>query len=93
MHAADNLIPAKLVGALRDFPEVRNVEHCGKSFAVSPLSIYAQCPHCDTEVKVRAFSAADELEDVIDAVLVWMNKPAAGHAAEQRAAELREDDE
>jgi hypothetical protein len=86
-------IPPGLADALREFPTVRNVEHCGKRFTANPLAIYAYCPQCQAEIKVRAFSAVDELEDVIDAVLQWMNNPAAAHAAEQRAAELREDED
>lgn len=85
-------VPSGLADALREFPTSRNVEHCGKRFTVNPLTIYAQCPQCHAKIKVRSFSAVEELEDVIDAVLQWMNNPAAAHAAEQRAAELREDE-
>jgi hypothetical protein len=86
-------IPPGLCDALRDFPVIRNVEHCGKTISVSPLAIYSQCPHCGMKLRFRAFSAVDELEDVIDAVLIWMNNPAARHVAEQRAAELREEED
>ena len=93
-HAIPNpkiAVPVGLTDALRELPAAREVEHCGHRFVVNPLSIYATCPHCNAEIKVRSFAAVEELEDVIDAVLTWMNHPTAAHAVEQRAAELREE--
>jgi hypothetical protein len=81
-------IPTGLVDALRSFPAHREVEHCGARFRVSSLDLYADCPECGTPLKLRAFSAGEELEDVIDAVLEWMLDPEAKKAAMQRQAAI-----
>jgi hypothetical protein len=86
-------IPRGLTDAIRSLADSRAVEHCGTQFQVNPLAMYGKCPQCGAEIKLRSFSAGDEIEDVIDAVLTWINSTAAAtHAAEQRAAELREDE-
>ncbi len=87
----DFSIPPGLIDALSDFPTSREVEHCGRQFSVSPLAIYATCPVCQTHIKLRSFSAGDEIEDVVDAVLAWMNQPGAEDVATKRRAELEED--
>ncbi|MBI3823279.1 MAG: hypothetical protein HY289_11470 [Planctomycetes bacterium] len=68
-------VPSDLVDAIRSFPSERVVEHCGTRWSVSPFDIYATCPKCRAEVKLRAFSGCAEIEDVFDAVFEWMNQP------------------
>jgi hypothetical protein len=85
-------VPAGLTDAIRSFPVERIVEHCGQSIAVDPLAFYAHCAECGAEIKLRGFSAHDEIEDVFDAVLAWMNEPAARRAAQRRQEALAEDE-
>ena len=85
-------ISPAMLEAIRSFPTVRTVTHCGTTFAGSPLAIYATCPHCGQPVKVRAFAGGPELEDVFDAVLEWLNRPAAQEIARQRQLEIVADD-
>jgi len=80
-----------LLEALRSFPAVREVEHCGVRFNVSPFDYYGTCPHCGTQIKLRSFSAATELEDVFDAVFKWLQNPQARAAAERRCREIADD--
>jgi len=80
-----------LIEAIRSFPPRREVEHCGSRFAVSPFDIYAVCPGCGTQLKVRALSAVPEMEDVFDAVFEWMNSSAGREAAARRQREIAED--
>lgn len=77
-------IPASLLEAIRSFPQVREVEHCGSTFAVSPFDFHATCPRCDCRLKLRAFSAGDEIEDVFDAVFEWMMQPGAEDLVRRR---------
>lgn len=81
-----------LVEAVRAFPTHREVEHCGSSFEVPSFDIYAHCPRCGLRIKVRAFSAHCEVEDIFDAVFERMNDPEALALAEKRRRELREDE-
>lgn len=81
-------IPAGLADAIRAFPARREVEHCGARFAVTSLDIYADCPMCGTRIKLRAFSADEEVEDVIDAVLEWLSNPDATEIARRRQAAI-----
>ena len=80
-----------LITAIQSFPLVRELEHCGQSFAVSPFAIYATCPHCGTELKVRGFSSHAEVEDVFDAVFEWLTKPQATKLLRQRQREIEAD--
>jgi hypothetical protein len=84
-------ISATLLDALAGFPLEREVSHCAGSFTVSPFDIYATCPRCGTRLKVRAFSAGPELEDVFDAVFAWMNRPGACELAQRRRQEIAAD--
>ena len=87
----DFAIPAGFIDVLRNFPTSRDVEHCNQRFSVSPLAIYATCPVCQAQIKLRSFAAGDEVEDVFDAVLEWMNQPGAEVVARQRRTEIEED--
>ena len=82
-----------LLEAIRGYPVAREVTHCGSTFVASPLAIYANCPHCGQSIKVRSFSGVPETEDVFDAVLEWLNDPAARDAARQRQLEIAADNE
>jgi hypothetical protein len=86
-------VTPELVEAVRAFPVRREVRHCGSTFAVGALAIYAVCPTCKEQIKLRAFSAAPELEDVIDAVLEWMSQPEARALAEARMETIAADAE
>ena len=86
-------ISATLIEALRSFPPKRLVEHCGTEFSVSPLELYAVCPHCSKRIKLRAFSAQPELADVFDAVFEWLNQPGAAELYRQRLAQLRAEEQ
>ena len=44
-------------------------------------------------LKVRAFSAGGEIEDVFDAVFEWMNRPSAQDEARRRQTALKDDEE
>lgn len=61
-------VPAEFIDAIRAFPVEREIEHCGETFRVPSLDIYAKCPRCKSEIKLRSFSAVPEIEDVFDAV-------------------------
>lgn len=82
-----------VVDAIRAFPAEREVTHCGVPFTASPLAVYGVCPACGAKVKLRSFAAVPELEDVFDAVLEWMNQPAASAHAEARRRELTTDND
>jgi hypothetical protein len=86
-------IPAGLLEAIRNLPLERVVEHCGDRFVVSPFDIYATCPHCRVQIKLRAFSAIAELEDVLDAVFEWLRQPGAEDLLRQRLKVLKEEAE
>ena len=44
----------------------------GETVRVGPFDLYATCPACGQRVKVRAFSASPDVEDVFDAVFGWI---------------------
>jgi len=67
-----SLISQELIGAIRSFPLAREVQHCGKTFSISPFDVFAICPICQGKIKARSFSALPEVEDVFDAVFEWM---------------------
>lgn len=84
-------VPSDLIEALRTFPREREIEHCGARFVASPFDFYATCPHCGTRIKLRSFSAVNEIEDVFDAVFEWMNQPGAAELARRRQQVIEED--
>jgi hypothetical protein len=86
-------VPSALLDAIRSLPVQRSVEHCGVEIAASPFDFYAECPVCGSRVKLRAFSAAPELEDVFDAVFAWMEQPGAEEIAKHRRHVIAEEDE
>ena len=84
-------ISPELIEAIRQFPVVREVEHCGIHVDISPFDFYVLCPKCGTRIKTRSFSGTAEIEDVFDAVLEWLNNPVAQEIAQKRQEHLRED--
>ena len=86
-------VPPHLIEAIRCFPTQREVEHCGVRFHVPPFDMYATCPQCKTQLKLRGFSAQSELTDVFDAVFEWMNQPQAESLAQQRRKTLPDEDD
>jgi hypothetical protein len=84
-------IPSTLLEAIRCFPAAREVEHCGRKINVSPFDFYTTCPQCGCRMKLRAFSANHEIEDVFDAVFEWMNQPGAREVALQRQRAIAAD--
>lgn len=83
----------ELLDAIRSFPVERQVEHCGREFASASLDLYATCPHCGARLKLRSYSGSTEIEDVFDALVLWMSRPGAQETARRRLAVLLEDDE
>ncbi len=77
-------IRPELIEALRTFPRERIIDHCGAKIVSSPFDFYATCPHCGARIKLRAFSAGSEIEDVFDAVFEWLNQPGAAELARRR---------
>lgn len=92
LQADEIAIAPELIDAIRQFPTAREVSHCGLTFTASPLAIYAECPHCGQRLKLRSFASVPEIDDAIDAVLEWMNDPAAQAAAEARRIEIASHD-
>ena len=84
-------IPYNLLEEIKSFPQKRVVEHCGKTFFVSSFDIYATCPQCMTNIKVRSFSAETEIEDVFDAVFEWVSHAGALTLMQERQRIIKED--
>src|SRR4051812_25072373 len=82
-------IAPELLEAVKSLPARREVRHCGSIFSVSPFDIYATCPICRQQIKVRAFTGGAEIEDLFDAVFVWMTRSDAAEAARSRIAAIR----
>jgi hypothetical protein len=72
LEAVHPPITSDLIEAIKSLPHRREVRHCGRTFLASPLDIYANCPQCGKMIKLRSLSGAPEIEDVFDAVLIWM---------------------
>jgi predicted nucleic acid-binding Zn-ribbon protein len=81
----------ELIDAIKALPHHRDMQHCGAIFAVSPFDIYATCPHCGQQIKVRSCAAVAELEDVFDAVFEWMLHEDGDDLARQRQKAIRDD--
>jgi hypothetical protein len=86
-------VPAGLLEEIRSFPVKREVEHCGRTFSVSPFDFYAECPQCHARIKTRSFSGVTEIEDVFDAVFEWMTRPGTEEIARRRQQVMKEDED
>jgi predicted nucleic acid-binding Zn-ribbon protein len=84
-------VSEELLDAIRSLPVKREVEHCGQRFVVPPFDIYATCPKCGCQLKIRSFSGATEVEDVFDAVFEWMNQPGAAELVRKRQEDIEKD--
>jgi hypothetical protein len=93
MRRTERDLSHDLIDAIQVLPLSRKVAHCGQTFAVSPFDIYANCPQCGANIKVRSFSGLVEIEDVFDAVFVWMNQPGAEAVVRERRKVIAEDGE
>jgi hypothetical protein len=80
-----------LIEEIKSFPLKRGVEHCGGTFYVSPFDIYARCPQCMSDIKLRSFSGVTEIEDIFDAVFEWIDQPEALLLVKQRQKAIKED--
>jgi hypothetical protein len=78
-----------VVDEIRAFPRTKPFACCGRTTEVSSLEIYAQCPVCSKTSKLRGYGAiGTEIQDVIDAVLLWMGKGPDFERALQRKKAL-----
>lgn len=65
----------RIIDAIEALPhfETFACSKCGRTIRAHVLQIYAICSGCGTEHKCRAFGGiGTEIEDVIDAVLLWI---------------------
>jgi hypothetical protein len=85
-------VSSALIEAIRSLPSERIVDHCGTRWSVSPFDVYAKCPRCGANLKLRAFSGCVEIEDVFDAVFEWMNQPGVEDLIRQRRETIKADD-
>jgi hypothetical protein len=84
-------IPTELVEAIRSFPLQRVVQHCGKELLVSPFDMYATCPECRCQIKLRSSAAGQEIKDLFDAFFDWLNQPGALELAKKRQEVIARD--
>lgn len=84
-------LSSAVVEAIESFPTAREVTHCGATFVVPSLDIYANCPRCGTRLKVRAMAAVTEVEDLFDAFAAWLTAPGASELIQARQRQLAED--
>jgi predicted nucleic acid-binding Zn-ribbon protein len=90
-RAPDLELSAAVIEAIESFPLAREVTHCGRTFSVPSLDIYATCPQCGVRLKVRAMSALTEIEDLFDAFATWLAGPGASQAIQNRQRQIAED--
>jgi len=84
-------VPEELIAAIRALPARRAISHCGQEFEVPIFDIYAACPACGQEIKVRSFAAGAEIEDLFDAVFEWLANPEVQSIAAERTRQILED--
>jgi hypothetical protein len=63
-------------------------KQCGHKQRVYSLVVQSHCERCNTPVKLRRYSAAPEIEDVIDAVLSWLGTDKEFELAMERKQEI-----
>ncbi len=85
-------VQGALLEAIRSLPLERAVTHCGQTWMVSPFDLHSTCAACSVRIKLRAFSAVPEVEDLFDAVFEWMNLPGGEALADRRRKEIAEDE-
>jgi hypothetical protein len=57
---------------LETFPKTRQVYHCGTVHTISNLDMYLMCSKCNIKIKLRAFGAPKEIQDIILLVKKWI---------------------
>jgi hypothetical protein len=88
---ADPEVPRGLIDAILAKSPWREVLHCGVTKRISTFDIYFECDVCGEEVKVRAMSGVEDVEDVFDAVFQWALDPDAASVMKARQADIRDD--
>ena len=83
-------VDSEIIEAIKSFPLTTEVEHCGIKFSVPPFEIQVDCPKCGASLKLRATSASYEIEDVFDAVFLWLSRPEALEIAQARQKTIAE---
>jgi hypothetical protein len=65
------------------------MSNCGKTQRVYSLLMQTNCHECGTRIKLRGYGAiGSEVEDVIDAVLLWLGENKDLANALQRKQEI-----
>ena len=64
----------EIIRQIHELPRTRDItcKKCEEPFAYLTLDIYAVCPKCSQQTKVRSFGAYMEPQDIIAAVLAWL---------------------
>jgi len=83
-------VDSEIIEAIKLFPVEKEIEHCGNKFVVQPFEFHAECPTCRIKIRLRSSSAFYEIEDVFDAVFIWMACPEKFELAKQRRQKLIE---
>lgn len=67
---------SEVIEDIRTLPHYREFTcgRCGHKQEVYSLVVQSRCERCDAPAKLRRYSAAPEIEDVIDVVLDWLGK-------------------
>ena len=84
-----------LISELQHLPHFRSFEcpACSATLRVHALQIYSHCPECGEKRKNRAFGGVGtEIQDFVDAVLVWAGEGESFDAVMTRRRELLADD-
>ncbi len=58
-------IHEEIVDEIGNCPPTRKVDCCGQTIIVPIEDVYVECPNCGKNVKVRAFAAGVDIEDVL----------------------------
>ena len=85
-----------LISEIEQLPHFRTFlcPACGASVRVHALQIMSHCPQCGEQRKCRRFGACGtELQDIIDAVLIWAGDGESFDAVIARRAQILEDDD
>ena len=80
-----------LISELQHLPHFRSFQcpACAATVRVHALRIYSHCAECGDEQKSRAFGGiGTEIQDFVDAVLVWAGEGESFNAVMTRRTEL-----
>jgi predicted RNA-binding Zn-ribbon protein involved in translation (DUF1610 family) len=90
------MLLGEIISEIEQLPHFRTFSCavCGASVRVHSLQIYGRCPQCGEQRKCRSFGArGTELQDLIDAVLIWAGKGESLDAVLARRAQILEDED